>query len=112
MKRIYKAFWYSIDGIMFALRNEAAFRQIFCMACCGIVYALIFVYSPIYTLFICFSSFLCIIIELLNTGIEKAVDHTSLEQHPIAKAAKDVGSAAQLFGLILFAIVVLFSYNK
>lgn len=112
MKRIYNAFFYSLDGLLFAWRSEAAFRQVFLIACLGICYALFMIESPIYTLFLCLSSFLCIIIELLNTGIEKAVDHTSLERHPLAKAAKDVGSAAQLVGLILFAIVFFFSYNK
>ena len=112
MKRIYNAFFYSMDGIIFALQNEPAFRQVFFLACFGLVYAFFIVDSSIYKVVLCLCSFLCMIIELLNTGIEKAVDHTSLEKHPLAKAAKDVGSAAQLLGLILFAIVFFFSYNK
>lgn len=112
MKRIYNAFWYSIDGILFAWSKEAAFRQVVLLALFGFLYAFFVIESRVYSLFLCFSSFLCMIIELLNTGIEKAVDHTSLEQHPLAKAAKDVGSAAQLLGLILFALTFLFSYNQ
>ncbi len=47
------------------------------------------------------ASFLSLIVELINTGIEASVDHTSLEQHPLAKIAKDVGSAAQFLALLL-----------
>lgn len=112
MRRIYNAFFYSLDGILFAWRSEPAFRQVFIIALIGIAYAFIIVKNPVYQALLCLCSFLCMIIELLNTGIEKAVDHTSLEKHPLAKAAKDVGSAAQLLGLILFAIIFFFSYNK
>ena len=44
-----------------------------------------------------------LIIELFNSAIEAAVDHTSLERHPLAKRAKDMGSAAQLLGLLNLA---------
>lgn len=51
------------------------------------------------------ASFLSLIIELFNTAIEAAVDHTSLEKNPLAKRAKDVGSAAQFLGLILCGLL-------
>ncbi len=47
------------------------------------------------------ASFLSLIVELLNTGIEACVDHTSMTKHPLAKIAKDVGSAAQFLSLLL-----------
>ena len=45
------------------------------------------------------------IVELINSAIEAAVDHTSLEQHPLAKRAKDLGSAAQLVSLTALALI-------
>ena len=51
------------------------------------------------------ASFISLITELFNTAIEAAVDHTSLAQHPLAKRAKDVGSAAQMLALLLLAIL-------
>ena len=51
------------------------------------------------------TSFLSLIVELFNTGIEASVDHTSTEQHPLAKIAKDVGSAAQFLVLLLLFIL-------
>ena len=46
-----------------------------------------------------------LVIELLNSAVEAAVDHTSLARHPLAKRAKDLGSAAQLVGLVNLAVV-------
>lgn len=48
------------------------------------------------------ASFLSLIVELINTGIEASVDHTSTEQNPLAK---DVGSAAQFLALLLLFVL-------
>ncbi len=47
------------------------------------------------------SVLLVMIVELLNTGIEAAIDRISLEWHPLAKRAKDMGSAAVLLTLLV-----------
>lgn len=47
------------------------------------------------------SVLLVMIVELLNTGIEAAIDRISLEWHPLAKRAKDMGSAAVLLALLV-----------
>ncbi|MNF26569.1 Diacylglycerol kinase [compost metagenome] len=49
--------------------------------------------------------FLGLVIELLNSAIEATVDRISLELHPLSRQAKDMGSAAQLLGLILVVVV-------
>ena len=51
------------------------------------------------------ASFVSLIVELINTGIEASVDHTSTAKHPLAKIAKDVGSAAQFLALMLLFIL-------
>jgi diacylglycerol kinase (ATP) len=51
------------------------------------------------------SILLVLIVELFNSALEAAVDHTSLEQHPLAKRAKDIASAA-VFLSILNALAV------
>ncbi len=45
--------------------------------------------------------FLVLIVELLNTGIETAVDRVGPEWHDLSKRAKDIGSAAVLLSLVL-----------
>lgn len=44
---------------------------------------------------------LVLMVELLNSAIESAVDRSGAEWHPLAKRAKDLGSAAVMFSLIL-----------
>jgi len=48
---------------------------------------------------------LALIVELLNSAIEAAIDRISYELHPLSKRAKDMGSAAQLLALCLLALV-------
>src|SRR5690348_15850094 len=51
------------------------------------------------------SVLLVLMVELLNTGIESAIDRISTERHPLSKRAKDLGSAAVLVSLINAAAV-------
>ncbi|MBS0400198.1 MAG: diacylglycerol kinase, partial [Proteobacteria bacterium] len=46
---------------------------------------------------------LVLIVELLNSAIEAAVDRSGTERHPLAGMAKDMGSAAVLLSLLLLA---------
>ena len=51
------------------------------------------------------SIFLVMIVEILNTGIEAAIDYISMEVHPKAKLAKDLGSAAVFLSLLNLSVV-------
>jgi diacylglycerol kinase (ATP) len=42
-----------------------------------------------------------LIVELLNTGIEVAIDRIGLEHNPLSKRAKDMGSAAVFLSILL-----------
>lgn len=44
---------------------------------------------------------LVLVVELLNTGIESAIDRIGPEWHDLSKRAKDMGSAAVLLSLLL-----------
>ncbi|OHX18442.1 diacylglycerol kinase [Chromobacterium sphagni] len=103
--RLINAFGYSLDGFRAAFRHEDAFRQLVLLAAILIPMAFIVHAAPLARALLVASSLATLIIELLNSAIEAAVDHTSLERHPLAKRAKDMGSAAQLLGLINLAVV-------
>jgi len=103
--RLVNAFGYSLDGLKAAFRYEDAFRQLTILALILIPAAFIVHTTPLARALLVASSLATLIIELLNSAIEAAVDHTSLERHPLAKRAKDMGSAAQLLGLINLATV-------
>lgn len=114
IRRLINAFGYSLDGIKAAFRHEDAFRQLALLAIILIPTALFIVpASPLARALLVASSLATLIIELLNSAIEAAVDHTSLERHPLAKRAKDMGSAAQLLGLInLTAVWLLVLFGR
>lgn len=101
LKRIFYALKHSVNGIIAALREEAAFRQILIVSIIGLICAIIFG-EKYEILLLALPSFLCVIVELLNSAIENAVDYTGKEFSPLAKKAKDMASGAQLFSTIYF----------
>lgn len=92
LARVLKAAGYSLDGFKAAYNHEAAFRQVLWLNLL-LLLSLIFVpFALAVKMTLVFASFLSLIVELINTGLEASIDHTSTEQHPLAKIAKDVGS--------------------
>ena len=101
LKRIFSAFFYSIDGFKAAWRNEHAFRQELMLVVPGIIIALLLPVSPLRKLALVAVLLFILIIELINSAIEAVVDRISFERHPLAKNAKDFGSAAGFLSIVL-----------
>lgn len=101
LKRIFSAFFYSIDGFKAAWRNEHAFRQELLLAIPGIIVALMLPLPPLRKLALIAVLVLILIVELLNSAIEAVVDRVSFEHHPLSKNAKDLGSAAVFLSFVL-----------
>lgn len=104
-KRLSNAFGYSLSGIASAYRDEEAFRQIALLSLILIPASFFLARSWVELILLLLPCFLALCVELINSAIENAIDFTSLEIHPLAKKAKDMGSATQLFALIFWAIV-------
>ncbi|HRD34416.1 MAG TPA: diacylglycerol kinase [Rhodocyclaceae bacterium] len=111
LRRVFNAFFYSMDGLVAAYRNEDAFRQEFWLAVVLIPLALFLDVGNLGKALMIASVLLVLIVELLNSAIEATVDRISLEQHLLAKRAKDIGSAAVLMSLtnvvVVWALVLL-----
>ncbi|OSI14898.1 diacylglycerol kinase [Neisseria dentiae] len=103
--RIINAAGYSRDGLGAAYRHESAFRQLVWLNIILVALAFILDFGPATRMMLIFASFLSLIVELFNTAIEAAVDHTSTARHELAKRAKDAGSAAQMLALLLLALL-------
>ncbi|MDR2016474.1 MAG: diacylglycerol kinase [Burkholderiales bacterium] len=101
MKRIINAFFYSLHGLAAAWRDEAAFRQIVLLAVAGIVAACFLPLSATARVLLIGAHGLTLIVELLNSAVEAAIDRIGEERHPLSKKSKDCGSAAQMVMLIL-----------
>lgn len=94
-----------MDGIGSALRNEAAFRQEFVLALVMIPASFFVPVGWHYRgLMIC-SILAVLVVELLNSSVEAVVDYISLDKHPMAKRAKDMGSAAVFLSLLSTAVI-------
>jgi diacylglycerol kinase (ATP) len=104
-RRLVNALGYSRDGLLSAWRYEAAFRQVLLLAVVGIGLAFYLPLADWARACIVLTHFMCLIVELINSAIEAAVDHTSLDRHHLAKRAKDLGSAAQLVSLTALSLV-------
>jgi diacylglycerol kinase (ATP) len=99
-KRVVKALFYSFDGIGSTLRHEAAFRQEAILSAILVPLSFFMRVSLVEHLILVASIILVLIVELLNSAIEAVVDDISLRNRPLAKRAKDMGSAAVLLSLL------------
>jgi diacylglycerol kinase (ATP) len=94
LARLVNACRYSYDGLRHAVKHEAAIRQELVALAVLVPISALLPVSRIEHLILVLSMMLVVLVELLNSAIEAAVDRTSLELHPLAKQAKDMGSAA------------------
>lgn len=105
LSRIVHATGYSAQGLSAAVRHESAFRQELLLAVVMLPAALWLGRSWVETVLLAGTVLLVLIVELLNSGIEAAIDRISLERHPLSGLAKDLGSAAVLIALLLAGLV-------
>ena len=102
---LWKAFDYSWQGLRNTFYDEIAFRIELAVAVIFIPAALLLFVSLIVRILLIGSVLLVLIIELLNTAIEVAVNRISTEQHTLSAKAKDEGSAAVLMASINLVVV-------
>lgn len=105
LRRLLNAFTYSCAGLKAAYQHEDAFRQEVLLALILLPLAFWLEHGAWGRALMISSVLLVIIVELLNSAIEATVDRISLDNHRLAKRAKDIGSAAVLLSLINLATV-------
>ena len=105
LRRLLNATRYSAEGLGAAFRHEDAFRQEVIAAALLLPLALWLGNSGVERALMVFSLLLVLIVELLNSAVEATVDRISLENHALAKRAKDIGSAAVMVSLLNLLLV-------
>ncbi len=105
LRRLIAATRYSLAGLSDAVRGEDAFRQELLLFVVAAPVALWLGRDGLERALLIGSLFLVLIVELLNSAIEAVVDRISLEEHALAKRAKDLGSAAVMLSLAAAAVV-------
>ncbi len=101
LDRIVRAMGYSLDGLKIAYHGESAFRQEIWLAAVLLPAAFWLGRSWTEVALLAGTVLIVLIVELLNSGIEAAIDRVSFELHDLSKRAKDLASAAVLLSLLL-----------
>ena len=114
LRRLARTAGYSLDGWRHGWREEKSLRQWAGINLAAWV-ALLLLRPPLWACaLIVVQGLLLLALELVNSAIEATIDYISTEKHPLAKAAKDCGSAAvAVMGLgyiatWVFALLALF----
>ncbi|NIB39400.1 diacylglycerol kinase [Pseudomaricurvus alkylphenolicus] len=101
IRRVINAFGYSLNGFAMAWKNEAAFRQEITLGAILLPLALWLDVSQLERIAMIACLALVIIVELLNSAVEAAIDRIGTDHHELSGRAKDLGSAAVLVSLLL-----------
>jgi len=102
---LFKNITYAMAGMREVLRSETSFKvQLLVISLIGI--GLFFVPLSLASKLILFvSTWLVLLVEAINSAIERVVDLVTLEQHPLAGQAKDIGAFAVLIAFVIVAMV-------
>src|ERR1035437_2396789 len=103
--RLLNAFKYSCAGLREAFRDEDAFRHEVLLASVLVPLTFLLEHAMLGRALMIGCVLLLLTVELLNSAIEATVDRISLDDHRLAKRAKDIGSAAVLVSLLNLVIV-------
>lgn len=103
LDRILHASGYSWAGLRLAFSSESAFRQEVAAAVVLLPLAFWLGRGWVEVALLAGSVLLVMIVELLNSAVEAAIDRVSFEHHELSKRAKDFGSAAVAIALVLCA---------
>ena len=101
--RVMRATGYSIAGLKTAYIGESAFRQEVWLSALMLPLACVVGRNWMEVALLVATVVLVLIVELLNSGIEAAIDRVSFELHDLSKRAKDIASAAVFLSLLLCA---------
>jgi diacylglycerol kinase (ATP) len=104
VSRIFSAFINTYNGLLWMVKNEAAFKQELLLISILIPLSLLLNASPMEHLALVNSLLFVLFAETINTAIESTIDRISYEHHALSGLAKDLGSAAVL---ISFAIAII-----
>jgi diacylglycerol kinase (ATP) len=102
--RAFRAAINSWNGLIYAYKEESAFRQELALSLILVPLAIYLPVTPIEKILLIASVILVLVIELLNSSVEAAIDRISFEVHDLSKRAKDFGSAAVMLALLLCAL--------
>jgi len=103
--RVIRAAGYSLAGLRAAVRKEAAFRQELILFVLMVPLGAWLGRTGVERSLLIGSLFVVLIVELLNSALETAIDRISKSRHKLSRRAKDMGSASVYLSLLLVVVV-------
>jgi diacylglycerol kinase (ATP) len=92
-------------GIVYAFEEESAFRQELALITVLMPIAFFLPVTPLEKCALIASLMMVLVVELLNSSVEAAIDRISFDHHDLSKRAKDFGSAAVMLTLLIAALL-------
>ncbi len=99
--RLYRAMGYSLAGLRSTFKYEQAFRLEIYLSFILIPLAIWLADTPIELVLMIGSWLIVMIVELINSAVEAAIDRIGMERHELSGRAKDTGSAAVMLSVVL-----------
>ncbi len=107
---------YAVEGFWAAVRHEPSFREDLIFVAILTPFAVILPVNAVSTAVMITALFLIVIAELLNSAVEWTIDDISLEKRPLAKRAKDMGSAAVFLAyincIVVWAVILSANWDR
>ena len=115
-RSFFRSLWFSLEGFFAALRLEPSFREDLIFVVILVPFAVILPVNAVSTAVMITALFLIIIVELLNSAIEWTIDYISTEEHPLAKRAKDMASAAVFLSyvncVVIWLVIIVANWHR
>jgi diacylglycerol kinase (ATP) len=109
MKRFWTAFLSTRDGLAWAARHETAVTQELLVLAVAVPLAFVVASAGWMRIALVGSLLLLLMVELVNTALEKLCDHLAPELSPNIKVVKDLGSAAVFVAIVLAVLIWLYA---
>jgi diacylglycerol kinase (ATP) len=103
-RRIRSAIGYSFAGFRHAIKHETAIREELIILAVLVPVSAVLPVTDLEHLILVLTMMLVVLVEFLNSAIEATVDRISLERHPLAGQAKDLGSAAVFIAVLMWGL--------
>lgn len=113
LKSIWRAFGFARQGLLLAVRKERAFRQELAIFIPGTVLAFFLARDAVEFALLVLPLTVVLIVELINSAIEAAIDRISDEVHPLSGEAKDFAAAAAMLSQATTAVIwIVYLYHR
>ena len=105
VKRLFSATINSLRGLRYGFQSEAALREEMLLLAAGVLLGFIVAPSVGWYVIMIASLLILLVVEFLNTAIEKLADYVTRERHIEIRRIKDFGSAAVFCAICLSGLV-------